>query len=317
MSMRDIGSALQILLGGVDISTFKQDGETYNVMLQLQKEDRSSQRHVLELFVRGRSGLIPLAAVVNARETITPREIMHYDRYRSVSITSELTKGVGQAEGLERMMALGQDVLPKVGGYSVRYTGEAEKFFESGTALVFAYLLAIVVVYLVLSAQFESFVYPIAILVAVFLSFTGALVALHLMDMTLNLFSKIGLIMLVGIVTKNSILIVEFSNQLRDRGAALADATLEACRARFRPILMTALATMAGIFPIAMGWGAGGESRAPLGVAVVGGMAFSTLLTFFIVPATYVSLEVARDWMRSRFFPSTSPTEVANSQGSM
>jgi multidrug efflux pump len=160
-----------------------------------------------------------------------------------------------------------------------------------------------VVVYLVLCAQFESFLHPLTILVAVFLSFTGALVGLSLMDMfgvpgmTINLFSQIGIVMLVGLVTKNSILIVEFANQLRGRGESLVKATVDSARFRFRPILMTALATVMGILPIAAGLGAGGESRAPLGVAVVSGMVFSTLLTFFVVPATYITMER----MRSRF----------------
>jgi multidrug efflux pump len=184
--------------------------------------------------------------------------------------------------------------IPPTGGYRVRYSGDAEKFFEAGSALVFAYLLAVLIVYLVLAAQFESFVYPLVILVAVFLSFTGALIALEVLDVSLNIFSKIGVVMLVGLVTKNSILIVEFANQLRERGMSLMEATLEASRTRFRPILMTALATMVGILPIAAGLGAGGSMRQGLGVAVIGGMLFSTALTFFVVPATYVSVEKLR-----------------------
>jgi multidrug efflux pump len=306
MSVRDISTTLQILLGGVDISTFKLDGETYNVIAQLPREARSSPRSLLELFVRGHSGLIPLAAVVEARQTITPRGLPHYDRFRAVTINAGLEDGVSQDVGLERMYAIAQETLPAEGGYRVVFTGEAEKFFESSSALLFAYLLAIVIVYLVLAAQFESFFYPIVIMVAVFLSFTGALIALMLADalgrpgMTLNLFSKIGIVMLVGIVTKNSILIVEFANQLRGRGLGLVEGTLEAARTRFRPILMTALATIAGITPIALGIGAGGESRAPLGVAVAGGMFFATILTFFVVPATYIGLERLRESLRRR-----------------
>jgi multidrug efflux pump len=143
-------------------------------------------------------------------------------------------------------------------------------------------------VYLVLAAQFESFIDPATILIAVALSFTGALLALKLTQHTLNLFSQIGLVMLVGLVTKNSILIVEFANQLRERGAEPFEAVLQAARTRFRPVMMTALSTIAGILPIAIGMGAGGEARAPLGVAVVGGMAFSTLLTIFVIPTVYL-----------------------------
>jgi len=154
--------------------------------------------------------------------------------------------------------------------------------------------LAIVIIFLVLAAQFESFLHPITILVAVALSFTGALVALMITRSTLNLFSEIGLVMLVGLVTKNSILIVEFANQLRDDGLELVEATYEAARTRFRPILMTAVSTIVGIMPIALGGGAGGEARAPLGIAVVGGMFFSTVLTFFIVPAAYIAVDKLR-----------------------
>ncbi len=292
MSMKDMATTLQILLGGVDVSTFKQDGETYNVMAQLRRNERATARDVISLFVRGNGELIPLSAVATARETTSPRSLPHYDRFRSVTINADVQDDVSQAEGLDRMMAIAQASLPTRGGYRVEFSGEAEKFFESGNAIVFAYALAILIVYLVLAAQFESFFDPLVILVAVFLSFTGALIALKVVPgQSLNLFSKIGIVMLVGLVTKNSILIVEFANQLRERGRSLGDATVEACRTRFRPILMTSTATIMGILPIALGLGAGGESRAPLGVAVVGGMLFSTALTFFIVPATYVTLD--------------------------
>ena len=298
MSMRDISTALQMLLGGLDITTFKQDGETYNVMVQLRRRERESVRDLTELFVRGNGGLISLASVVSVQETIAPRELPHFDRMRAVTITGKMPEGMSQGDALQRIYQIAQQKLPLEGDYRVLFSGEAEKFFESGNALVFAYLLALLVVYLVLAAQFESFVYPMAIMVAVLLSFTGALIALDWFDMSLNIFSKIGIVMLVGLVTKNSILIVEFANQLRSRGISLTDATVQAARTRFRPILMTSLATMVGIMPIALGYGAGGESRAPLGTAVVGGMFFSTILTYFVVPATYVTLERARGLLK-------------------
>jgi multidrug efflux pump len=181
--------------------------------------------------------------------------------------------------------------MPKGRGYSYTFSGESEDFYESSNSIVFAYALALLIIYLVLAAQFESFLHPITILVAVALSFTGALLALIASGHTLNLFSQIGLVMLVGLVTKNSILIVEFANQLRDRGESIGEAALEAARTRLRPILMTAISTIVGILPIALGIGAGGESRAALGVAVVGGMLFSTLLTLFIVPAAYILID--------------------------
>jgi multidrug efflux pump len=305
ISVRSVASALQVLLGGLDLSTFKLGGETYNVMVQLGRSERDAPRDLLDLSVRGNHDeLIPLSAVIQTRETIAPREIPHFNRLRSVTVSANLD-GMSQGDGIRRAATLVRDVLPET-GYTFRFTGEAEKFIESGNALAFAYGLAIVVVFLVLAAQFESFVHPFTILVAVAFSFTGALIALQLTGTTLNLFSKIGLVMLVGLVTKNSILIVEFTNQLRGRGLPLLEAVETAARTRFRPILMTALATMAGILPIALGRGAGGDARAPLGIAVVGGVFFSTLLTFFLVPATYVVVDRTRGRLRGGARPAQS-----------
>jgi multidrug efflux pump len=268
-------------------------------MAQLPRAERSDPRDLLGLFVRGRSGdLVSLYSLVEARESVAPRALPHFDRRRSVKIQARL-KDRSQGDALAEAERVARAVI---GSAPVRltYSGESENFFESGNSLIFAYLLALLVVYLVLAGQFESFVHPLVILVAVGLSFTGALVALTLTGHTLNLFSKIGLVMLVGLVTKNSILIVEFANQLRLRGMALGEAIFEAARTRFRPILMTALATIAGIMPIALGFGAGGEARAPLGVAVVGGMFFATFLTFLVVPAVYLAVEGFRERLAAR-----------------
>jgi multidrug efflux pump len=300
VSVREIATTLQVLLGGVDISTFKLEGETYNVVAQLPRPERSRPSDLLGLYVRGsRDQLVSLRSVVRSRETVAPRALNHFDRRRSATVNADLG-GISQGEGLALAARVADEVLAKAPGYRYVFTGAAEKFFESGNALVFAYLLAVLVVYLVLAGQFESFVHPFTILVAVALSFTGALLALAATGETLNLYSKIGLVMLVGLVTKNSILIVEFANQLRERGLPLGEATFEAARTRFRPILMTALATIMGILPIALGSGAGGEARAPLGVAVVGGMLFSTVLTFFVVPATYLAVERGRERLAGR-----------------
>jgi multidrug efflux pump len=315
VSVRDISATLQILLGGMDLSTFKLGGETYNVMVQLDRAYRDDPRDMLRFSVRGNHDeLIPLSSVIEQRETIVPREIPHYDRRRAVTISASLTDRLSQGEAIRAAERIAGEVLP-ASGYRVRWTGEAQKFLESGNAIAFAYGLAILVVFLVLAAQFESFTHPLTILVAVAFSFTGALIALKLTGTTLNLFSKIGLVMLVGLVTKNSILIVEFANQLRGRGLGLLEAVEQAARTRFRPILMTALATMMGILPIALGRGAGGDARAPLGIAVVGGMFFSTLLTFFLVPASYVLVDRLRNLVRRRIRgarpPEPAPAPVA------
>jgi len=318
VSARDIASSLQTLLAGQELSTFKLGGETYKVMVQLESEDRADPRAVLRAYVRSNSGrLMPLASFVDVRESVAPRGLPHYDRIRSATISGNLAQGAALGTVLKQISGLADEVLPKGKGYKAVFSGDSEQFYASGNALLFAYLLAVVAVYLVLAAQFESFLHPVTILVAVALSFTGALVALMAVGSTLNLFSQIGLVMLVGLVTKNSILIVEFANQLRERGLGPREAVFESSRIRFRPILMTALATMAGILPIAIGSGAGGESRAPLGIAVFGGVGFSTILTFIVVPAVYLAFETARERLtRKAVGPLGAPeTQVAARAG--
>ncbi|MFN8642007.1 MAG: efflux RND transporter permease subunit [Candidatus Binatia bacterium] len=295
VSVREIARTLQILFGGLELTTFKLGGETYDVIGQLTRSERANPRDLYGVYVRGGSGaLVPLASVVSVNETVAPRGLPHFDRFRSATVSAYLAQGLPLGAAIERIRAIADEVLPAGQGYRYTFAGESEDYFESGNALAFAYVLAVVVIYLVLAAQFESFVHPVTILVAVALSFTGALLSLQLAGTTLNLFSEIGLVMLVGLVTKNSILIVEFANQLRAQGMALVAATFEASRTRFRPILMTAVSTIVGIVPIALGSGAGGEARAPLGIAVAGGMLFSTILTFLVVPATYVAIERLR-----------------------
>ncbi|MDH3521916.1 MAG: efflux RND transporter permease subunit, partial [Myxococcales bacterium] len=300
VSVRDVAATLQILLGGLKLSTFKLYGETYEVIAQLERAARSTPEDLYGLYVRASTGrLVPLDSVVRIEETLSAPVLPHYDRLRAATVTARLEEGVPLGDALARVRALADEVIPAGSGYRTTWSGESEQFFESSSALLFAYVLAVVLIYLVLAAQFESFVHPLTILVSVALAFPGALLTLQLVQWlydlgwtevvgSLNLFSSIGMVMLVGLVTKNSILIVEFANQLRARGEAPFDAILGAARTRFRPVLMTALSTIAGILPIAVGMGAGGEARAPLGVAVAGGMAFSTLLTFFVVPVVYL-----------------------------
>jgi multidrug efflux pump len=305
VSVREVASTLQILLGGRDLSTFKVGGQTYDVIVQLERSERALPADISLLYVHGTGGgLVPLSSAVRVAETTAARGVPHFDRQRAATVTASLSPGVSQGDALARMRTLAEEILPAEGGYHIGFSGESEQFFESGQAIVFAYLLGVAVIYLVLAAQFESFVHPLTILIAVALSFTGALATLWLTGTTLNLFSQIGMVMLVGLVAKNSILIVEFANQLRERGHGIADAAFEAARTRFRPILMTALSTIVGMLPIALGGnrqlgellgvGAGGELRAPLGIAAVGGMAFSTALTVFVVPAAYVLVETLR-----------------------
>jgi len=238
---------------------------------------------------------------VSVRESTAPRGLPHFDRRRAATVSASTLPGVALGDALDTVRATALEVIGDTPGYSIAFSGESEDFFESGNALAFAYLLAVVIVYLLLAAQFESFLHPATILVAVALSFTGALVTLLFSGQTLNLFSQIGLVMLIGLVTKNSILIVEFANQLRERGQPLHAAISEASVTRFRPILMTAISTIVGILPIALGTGAGGESRAPLGIAVVGGMLFSSTFTVFVVPAVYLQLAQLRGALALRW----------------
>ncbi|MDJ0868597.1 MAG: efflux RND transporter permease subunit [Myxococcota bacterium] len=305
VSVREVATTLRILLGGQDLSTFKLDGQTYDVMVQLERDRRSRPGDIPLLYVHGRDdSLIPLSSVVQVRETTAARGVPHFDRLRAATVTADLEDEIPLGATLTRMRALAEEILPDEGGYRVTFSGESEEFYESSQAIVFAYLLAVLIIYLVLAAQFESFVHPLVILTAVALSFTGALLTLLLVGQTLNLFSQIGMVMLVGLVTKNAILIVEFANQLREAGRGVVEAALESARTRFRPILMTALSTIVGMLPVALGgsrevaqWlgvGAGGELRAPLGLAVVGGMFFSTLFTIFVVPAAWVAVEALR-----------------------
>jgi len=279
-------------VGGLDLSTFKRDGEIYDVMVQLERPERSEPRALLGLYAHGRGGqLIPMASFIHVQSGTAPRALPHFDRLRSATITGSVEEGYALGGLLAKLHKVAEAELPRGGGYRVTWSGESEDFFESGNALLFAYGMAVVTIFLILAAQFESFLHPLTILIAVALSFTGALLALLAAGETLNLFSEIGLVMLIGLVTKNSILIVEFANQLRARGLDVREAVLQAARTRFRPILMTAISTIVGVLPIALGLGAGGEARAPLVVAVVGGMFFSTLLTIFVVPAAYVAVD--------------------------
>ncbi len=258
VSVRDVASTLQVLLGGAELSTFKMHGETYEVIAQIDRSDRANPSDLYGLYVRSESGImVPLASVVTIEETVTSSGLPHYDRQRAAGVSGNLLTGVPLGETLDQLKAIGEAVIPADSGYRVSFSGLSERFYQSGSALGFAYLLAVVMVYLVLAAQFESFVDPATILVAVALSFTGALLALKATGHTLNLFSQIGLVMLVGLVTKNSILIVEFANQLRERGSEPLEAVAQAARTRFRPVMMTALSTIAGIMPIAIGYGRG------------------------------------------------------------
>lgn len=288
VSVADIGSTLETLLGGRAVTNFKRGTKQYDVMLQMRPQARATPDAIQDIYVRGSGGLVQLANVVRLSETVAPKELNHYNRVRSATITASLMPGVALGQALDALDAIAQERLPA--GVKRDFGGQSLEYKSSSTSLYLMFLLAVVFIYLVLSAQFESFVHPFTILLSVPLAVFGALLTLFIFGQSLNIYSQIGLIMLIGLVTKNAILIVEFANQLRSRGASAIDAVIEAATIRLRPILMTSFATIFGILPIAIGLGAGAESRRPLGLAVVGGLFFSTMLTLVIVPVVYTLL---------------------------
>ncbi|MGH2568023.1 MAG: efflux RND transporter permease subunit, partial [Bacteroidota bacterium] len=288
VSVTDIGTTLETFLGGRAVTNFKRGTKQYDVILQMRPQARSTPDAVNDIYIRSRGGLVQLANVVKVEETVAPKELNHYNRVRSATVTANLIPGVSLGQALDDLDRVAQAKLPA--GIKRDFGGQSLEYKTSSTSLYFMFLLAIIFIYLVLSAQFESFVHPFTILLSVPLAVFGALLTLYIFGQTLNIYSQIGLIMLIGLVTKNAILIVEFANQLRARGNLLIEAVVQAATIRLRPILMTSFSTMFGVLPIAIGLGAGGESRQPLGLVVVGGVFFSTFLTLVLVPVVYTLL---------------------------
>ncbi len=289
----DISGSLQALLGGQRVSTFTRDNKLYDVIVQLEPSERATPRDMSGIYLRGRDGtLVSVDAVARIQETVGPRQLNHYERVRSFTLSASLADGFPLGAAIDSLDAIADEVLPR--GSSTALAGESRELEESGNALYFAFLLALLVVFMVLAAQFESLVHPFTVLLSVPLAVTGALLTLLIAGSTLNLFSQIGMILLIGIVTKNSILLVEYANQLKAKGLGTVEAMLESGRIRLRPILMTSVATVIALIPIALGLGAGSASRRPLGYAIVGGLVFSTILTLFLVPVVYILLDEAR-----------------------
>ncbi len=290
VSVRDVATTMQTLLGGQRASTFTRDNELYDVVVQLDPAARATPTDMSDLTVRGRGGqLIKLDQLARVTENVGPRQLNHFNRIRSATLNASLAPGFALGEAVDSLRALATEVLPA--GASVALSGESRELEESGGALYFAFLLALVVVFMVLASQFESLVHPFTVLLAVPPAVTGAVFTLFIAGSTINLYSQIGMILLIGLVTKNSILLVEYANRLRERGQDTVSALLESGRIRLRPILMTSVATVVGAVPIALGLGAGSSSRRPLGYAIVGGVILSTAMTLFLVPAVYSLLD--------------------------
>ena len=285
VSVTDIGSTLETYLGGRVVGNFKRGAKQYDVIAQMRAQGRATPDIIEQIYLRGSGGLVQMANVVTVTETVAPKELNHFNRVRSATITANLAPGAGIGQALDDLDAIWRNDLPST--IKRDLGGQSREYRDSKGTLYFMFVLALVFIFLVLSAQFESFIDPLTILLSVPLAVFGALVSLYIFDQTLNIFSRIGLIMLIGLVTKNAILIVEFANQLRARGLEIVEAVVQAAGIRLRPILMTSFSTVFGILPIAIGFGAGAESRRPLGIVVVGGVLFATFLTLLLVPVVY------------------------------
>jgi multidrug efflux pump len=289
VAVRDIGLTLQTLLGSRKVTTYTQNGEQYDVILQAASNDRSTPRDLSNVYVRSnRDRLIPLANLVKVTDVAGPAELRRLDRMRAITIEGALSRGYTLGEALEYIEKTAAPILPS--DVKVGYRGESLNYRESSNSLYITFAFSILVVFLVLAAQFESFINPFVILLAVPLAVTGALGTMLLTGVSINVYSQIGMILLVGLVAKNGILIVEFSNQLRNQGRDIKEAVMEASLARLRPILMTSITNIIGALPLAMASGAGAASRSSVGIVVVGGVAFATLLTLIVVPVFYLIL---------------------------
>lgn len=286
VSVRDIASSLQVLFGGQDVVKFKRGGDQFKVMVQLERGSRITPSDVGSIYVRTTSGsLVSLGNIVTIKEGVGPSNISHYDRLRAAKIGANLAPGITLGEAITALQKLSKETLPP--SYGTAFAGESREFLEGQGGLLFTFMLALLMTYMILASQFESFSHPFTVMLAVPLAVAGALATLYVCNMTLNIYSMIGLVMLIGLSAKNSILLVDFANQARASGLPLFEATIRAGAVRLRPILMTAISTIIGAVPIAFGLGAGSVSRKPLGMAVVGGMAISTLLTLFLIPVVY------------------------------
>lgn len=287
VSLSAVGRTLETMLGSRIVTTYVDRGREYNVILQGRDSDRSSIEDLTNLYVRSSETgrLIPLSNLVNITEVAGPSELNRFDRMRAITVSAGLADGVRLGEAIDRLEAVARETLPA--SARISWDGESQDFLESGFSLYLTFGLALLIVFLVLAAQFESFVNPLIILVTVPLALVGALLGLWLMGGTINVFSQIGAILLIGLSAKNGVLIVEFANQLRDRGKDFRESILDAASVRLRPILMTSACTTFGAMPLLLAAGAGSESRQPIGIVVVFGVTLSAALTLFVVPALY------------------------------
>jgi len=291
---RDVSDALNYAFSGGRTGYFLRNNKQYYVIAQVARKDRNIPADISSLYVRSNLGkMIQLDNLVKIEENSAPPTLYHYNRYKSVTISANTANGITLGEGIAEMQRIADKLLDS--SFTTALSGTSRDFAESSSNISFALILALLLIYLILAAQFESFRDPFIIMLTVPMAIAGAMLSLWVFGQTLNIFSEIGMILLIGIVTKNGILIVEFANQKQNAGMIKSVAVFEAASARFRPILMTSLATIFGAFPIALALGAGAHSRTPLGIVVVGGLLFSLLLTLFVIPVTYIVMSGKKD----------------------
>jgi len=286
VSILDITNTLQLALSGRRFGYFIRNGKQYQVIGQVDRSNRDEPGNLKAFYVRSRNGeLIQLDNLVRIVESANPPTLYHFNRFKSAIVQAGLAPGRTLGEGIQEMRKISEKVLDE--SFTTALSGPSRDFAESSSNTSFAFILALVLIFLVLAAQFESFVDPFIIMITVPLALAGAVLSLSVFGQSLNIFSQIGIIMLIGLVTKNGILIVEFANQITEKGENKVKAVVEASVARLRPILMTTLATTLGALPIALAFGSAGKARVPLGIVIVGGMLFALVLTLFVVPALY------------------------------
>jgi multidrug efflux pump len=305
--MRDIAETLQLYFGGQRYGYFIFKGKQYQVIGQATRSNRDAPMDLSSAFVRNDKGqLVQLDNLVKLSDRSTPPQLFRYNRYVSATVSADPAEGFTIGDGIEAMDRIADDVLDD--SFSTALAGVSKEYAESGSSIVFAFLLALVLVFLILAAQFESWLDPLVVMFTVPLALTGAVISLWLGDHTLNIFSNIGIIVLIGLVTKNGILIVEFANQRKEHGLSKYDAVIDAATQRLRPILMTTLAMVLGTLPIALGLGAAAKSRIPMGIVIIGGLLFSLILTLYVVPALY-------SYMSREHKPSPQPLSPGSSPG--
>jgi multidrug efflux pump len=289
INVRDIAEILQLYFSGERYGYFILNNKQYQVIGQASRENRDMPLDLSSLYVRNNNrDLIQLDNVVKLTEQSNPPQLYRYNRYVAATVSAQPAKGVTLGQGIDEMRTIAKETLDET--FSTALAGTSKEYEDSSNSLLFAFLLALVLIYLVLSAQFESFVDPLIIMFTVPLALAGAVLSLWLFGQTINIFSEIGVIVLIGIVTKNGILIVEFANQRKAAGLELKEAVIDSATRRLRPILMTSLATALGALPIALSLGASSQSRVPMGIAIIGGLIFSLMLTLYVIPSLYTYL---------------------------